>query len=48
MKINNRNGEQVINRQGHLMTIINYNGLSDFDVLFEDGYIKHCVCYGNF
>ena len=48
MEINNRNGEQAINRQGHFMTIINYKRLSDFDVLFEDGYIKHCLCYNNF
>lgn len=46
--IKDRSGEQLVNRQGHLMTIINYNGLSNFDVLFEDGYIKHCTCYNNF
>ena len=44
----NREEEININRFGEIMKIINYIGRDDFDILFENGYIKHCTCYNNF
>ena len=47
-KIINRDGETNISKFGENMKIINYKNRANFDILLEDGYIKHCTCYNNF
>lgn len=47
-RFKNRIGEKSVANNGMLMTIINYNGKSDIDILFENGIISRHKNYNAF